>query len=299
MSKGLSSGRHLLLTALGVWIAGCSLESDLLSRTGNSAPVNDGVTISGAGTRDESDAAVFNGDASRITDIHDSSNGGNGGDGGTRRVSVDAMPGGTDSGGAFDESAGDIAGAAASDSGASGAGGEAGSTAGEGSATSPTKAPPTLWFSEYVEGSSSNKALEITAKARSALDGCKVGSYFNGKTEATVVATLSGVLEAGKVFTLCTSTLKEKLPTVCNQVGNLTFNGDDVVALSCDGRLLDVIGQIGVDPGEGWGSTVDHTLRRNCSVQSGDPLGSDPFDPNTQCQVFPTDTFDGLGIRGC
>ncbi len=213
------------------------------------------------------------------------------------------MSGGIDSGGAFEESAGDIGGATSNRGGAAGAGdARAGSSEG-GAAGSDTKEPPQLWFSEYIEGSSSNKALEITALTRSVLDGCKVGIYFNGKSEATVVASLSGVLEAGQVLTLCTSTLKEKLAAACNQVGNLTFNGDDVVALSCDGTVLDVIGQIGVDPGDAWGSdpdtTVDHTLRRRCTVPSGDPLGSDAFNPSSEWQAFPVDTFDGLGKRGC
>ena len=198
------------------------------------------------------------------------------------------------------ESAGDIGGAATSIGGAGGAGGDAGSNS---SAGTSAREPPLLWFSEYIEGSSSNKALEITTHARADLAGCKVSSYFNGKTEATVVATLSGVLEAGQVLTLCTSALKERLATICNQASNLTFNGDDAVTLSCDGQILDVIGQIGEDPGEAWGTgtltTADHTLRRNCSVPSGDALGADAFDPNTEWQVFPVDTFDGLGTRGC
>ncbi len=265
--------------------------------------------LNGAGAPDDGDAAVGYGEGSRISDINGSRD--------SRRASADGMPGGTDSGGAFDESAGDIGGAASNGGGAAGAGGEPGGTAGNssghagaggatsngGAGSSAKDPPPTLWFSEYIEGSSSNKALEIATAKRSVLDGCKVGTYFNGKTEATVVASLSGILEAGQVLTLCTSQLKEKLTATCNQVGNLTFNGDDVVALSCDGKILDVIGQIGVDPGDAWGSgtssTADHTLRRNCTVQSGDPLGTDAFNPSTQWQTFPVDTFDGLGKRGC
>jgi hypothetical protein len=160
-----------------------------------------------------------------------------------------------------------------------------------------------LFFSEYVEGSSSYKALEITAQRQSVLDDCKVGAYFNGNPEASVIATLSGTLAAGQTLTLCTSTLKDKLGAVCNQVGRLTFNGNDAVAISCDGKLLDVIGQIGVDPGTAWGTgtntTVDHTLRRTCRVTSGDSNGLDAFQPSGEWQAFPIDTFSGLGSRGC
>jgi hypothetical protein len=276
-----------------VWLAACNLDSDLPGRTASPAPVSSGVTLSGAGARDEVDAAVGYGDSSRITDIN--------GKGGQSHASADGMSGRIDhGGGAFEESAGEIGGATSHGGGAAGAGDGDGDG---GAAGSDAKEPPLLWFSEYVEGSSSNKALEISAPTRSVLDGCKVVTYFNGKSEATVVASLSGVLEAGQVLTLCTSALEEKLAAACNQVGNLTFNGDDAVALSCDGKTLDVIGTIGEDPGTAWGSdpdsTADHTLQRKCSVQSGDPLGTDAFNPSSEWQAFPVDTFDGLGKRDC
>jgi hypothetical protein len=223
-----------------------------------------------------------------------------------------ASTGGIDSGGASRASVGGIGGAVSGRGGAAGAGGEttdarnplAGSS---GAANATNSSPPALFFSEYVEGSSSNKALELAAQARIALDGCKITTYFNGRSDATVVASLTGILEAGQILTVCTSTLKEKLGSICDQVGNLTFNGNDAVAISCDSTILDVIGQIGIDPGAAWGtdpnSTVDHTLRRKCSIKSGVPI--DPraldlsFDPSEEWQAFPVDTFDGLGSRGC
>jgi predicted extracellular nuclease len=160
-----------------------------------------------------------------------------------------------------------------------------------------------LFFSEYIEGSSSNKALELSAPQTAVIDGCKVIAYFNGKSEESVIATLSGSIQAGRVLTLCTSTLKARLGSVCDQVGNLSFNGNDALAISCDAKILDVIGQVGVDPGTAWGSggvtTVDHTLRRKCSVTVGDPIGLDAFDPSLEWQAFPADTFGGLGSRGC
>jgi hypothetical protein len=306
MRRKLSLGSCLAWLAPGVWVAGCSLEADLPSRTGSAAPANTAVTVSGAGARDDADAAVGYGEGARITDIHS--------DPGNARAANDRGGGGTDSGGISNESADHTGGATSPRSGAAGAGGKGASSAnaassgdggdaGSGGATIENTEPPVLWFSEYIEGSSSNKALEITTRARANLDGCKVSTYFNGKTEATIVASLSGTLEAGQVLTLCTSSLKDKLPDACNQVGNLTFNGDDTLALSCEARVLDVIGQIGVDPGVAWGSemnsTADHTLRRHCTVQSGDALGADEFDPGLEWQALPIDTFDGLGTRGC
>jgi hypothetical protein len=280
----------------GFGLAACSLGSDVTAPNATStAPANSGATLSGAGAFGvDRDAATGSGDDSVIADL--------GGDSG--EVSARGESGGTDSGGALG-SVGGIGGATSNRGGAAGAGGNAGTSAGNGSggALAANNPPPTLFFSEYVEGSSSNKALELSALGRSVLDGCKVGAYFNGKQEASVIATLSGSLEAGQVLTLCTSTLKAQLGAVCDQVGNLTFNGNDAVAISCDGKILDVIGQIGVDPGAAWGSgtttTADHTLRRKCSVTVGDTDGLDAFDPSREWQALPADTFSGLGSRGC
>ena len=65
--------------------------------------------------------------------------------------------------------------------------------------------------------------------------------------------------------------------------------------------MLDVIGQIGSDPGTEWGagltSTADNTLRRNATVCQGDPIGTDPFDPTVEWDGFAIDTIDGLGVH--
>ena len=293
MKKRLGVRRCVLLGGLGMWLVACSLDSELPTRSGSPPPVTSGVTLSGPSAQDAGGAGY--GEPSRISNISHA-------DASTSPPTVAGPDGALDSKGALPESPGNGGGATSVnhlEGESAGAGGDAGS----GGDSSVARELPVLWFSEYVEGSSSNKALEITTPVRAVLDGCKVATYFNGKTEATNVATLSGVLEAGQVLTLCTSALKEKLAATCNQVGNLTFNGDDAIALSCDGTVLDVIGQIGSDPGEAWGSeantTADHTLRRKCSVTSGDPLGSDAFNPSTDWDALPVDTFDGLGARGC
>ena len=84
--------------------------------------------------------------------------------------------------------------------------------------------------------------------------------------------------------------------------GSGWFNGDDAVVLRKGTTILDVIGQIGVDPGNGVGrrgstSTADNTLRRKASVEAGDANGSDAFDPSVEWDGFAIDTFDGLGTH--
>jgi hypothetical protein len=159
-----------------------------------------------------------------------------------------------------------------------------------------------VFFSEYVEGSSSYKALELTAREDSTLTGCRLVTYFNGATMGTGIA-LDGALAAGSTYVLCSSALGPQLESVCTRTTNLTFNGDDVVALECGGTALDVIGQVGVDPGDAWtsaeASTLNQTLRRLCTASLGDRDGSDAFDPAAEWAALTVDTFDGLGAADC
>src|SRR5450432_1591020 len=286
MGRSFRFDHRLLIAVLGLELAACGLGSDLSAPSAPALPANGGATLSGtSGAANDAGVTEF-GDDSVIASV----------DGGYSEGSAAGTPGGIDSGGASSRSAGGIGGVTSTRGGAAGAGGmgapngRGGAAAAAGSSAMPSP-PPTIFFSEYVEGSSSNKALEIVAEQRSVLDGCKVGAYFNGQGAASVVATLNGTLEAGHVLTLCTSTLKAKLGSVCDQIGRLTFNGNDAVAISCDGKILDVLGQIGVDPGAAWGtgssSTLNHTLRRKCSVTRGDPSGLDTFDPTLEWAGFP------------
>ncbi len=155
-------------------------------------------------------------------------------------------------------------------------------------------------FSEYVEGSSYNKAVEIYNGSPDALDlsTCAVNRYSNGTSTPTAIGLDAGSLEPGDTYVLCHSSFSE--PAYCDQLsGSLSHNGNDAIELVCDGTTLDVFGQIGFDPGSAWGSgdvsTVDHTLRRKCDVIVGDAAGGDAFDPAVEWNGFPNDTLDGLG----
>ena len=79
----------------------------------------------------------------------------------------------------------------------------------------------------------------------------------------------------------------------------LSFNGDDaIVLITPSGITVDVIGRIGEDPGSYWGSTVqtrNQTLVRSGSIQRGDSDGNDAFDPATEWESFPQNTYQTLG----
>ena len=81
--------------------------------------------------------------------------------------------------------------------------------------------------------------------------------------------------------------------------GSLDFNGDDAVALFYGASAVDVIGQIGVDPGTEWGSglasTADNSLMRKCGISQGDANGANIFDPATEWDGYAINTFGYLG----
>ncbi len=168
----------------------------------------------------------------------------------------------------------------------------------------PAAAASELYISEYVEGSSNNKALEVFNDTGSAVDlaagGYNVQVYFNGGTTAGLTINLTGTVATGDVFVLAHASAAPAILAVADQTnGAGWFNGDDAIVLRRGTTVIDSIGQIGVDPGAEWGSgltsTADNTLRRNGSPDT-DP--SDAYDPAAQWTGFAVDTFDGLGQHG-
>ncbi|HYO16908.1 MAG TPA: lamin tail domain-containing protein [Thermoanaerobaculia bacterium] len=159
-----------------------------------------------------------------------------------------------------------------------------------------------LFFSEYVEGSSNNKVLEIYNPGPSAvsLSGYSVELYFNGSATVgtTIALTPAATLASGDVWVLAHSSASNSIQED-QASGSLSFNGDDAVVLKRNGTVIDSIGQVGVDPGTQWGSgvasTADNTLRRKATVCSGDSATNDAFAPSTQWDGFASDTFSGLG----
>ena len=167
-------------------------------------------------------------------------------------------------------------------------------------------APTELFFSEYIEGTSNNKALEIYNGTGAAIDlgtqGYNVQMYFNGSSSAGLTINLVGTVANGDVFVLAHSSAAAAILAQADQTnGAGWFNGDDAVVLRKGTTVIDVIGQIGFDPGTEWGSglasTADNTLRRKPAIEAGDPNGSDAFDPSVEWDGFATDTFDGLGAH--
>jgi predicted extracellular nuclease len=161
-----------------------------------------------------------------------------------------------------------------------------------------------LLISEYIEGTSNNKAIEIYNGTGAAVDlaagGYSIAMYFNGSSAAGLTVGLTGTVADGDVYVLAQSSASATILAQADQTnGSGWFNGDDAVVLSKGAVVIDSIGQVGFDPGSEWGaglvSTQDNTLRRKADVCAGDTNTGDPFEPVPQWDGFATDTFDGLG----
>lgn len=173
----------------------------------------------------------------------------------------------------------------------------------------PTCLTETLYISEYVEGASNNKVIEIANPRTTPFDlganACALKLFANGSATATNTLPLVGTIAGGDVFVACNTSVSAAVSAQCDVFngGVMGFNGDDAITLECNGAVVDSFGQTGFDPGTEWGtgltSTADNTLRKTCGITHGDPLATDVFDPAATFRGFAIDTFDGIGLATC
>jgi uncharacterized protein len=175
-----------------------------------------------------------------------------------------------------------------------------------GSVTAATTAS-NLFFSEYIEGSSNNKAIEIFngTGAPVNLKQYTVELFANGATAATNTLDLStladdkATLANGDTFVIVNTNtnVNQTLKDNADVFSTVTFyNGDDAVVLKHNGTVIDVIGVIGQDPGTVWGTdvkTIDQTLVRKSSISAGSVPTS--FDPATEWTSLGLDNFSNIG----
>ncbi len=162
-----------------------------------------------------------------------------------------------------------------------------------------------LFFSEYIEGSSNNKAIEIYNPTGASVDltAYTVKLFANGLAgTATPTSTqaLTGSLAAGGTLVLVNTLAAADFKVAGSVVSGVTnFNGDDALVLEKSGLVIDRIGQLGTDPGTEWkvgtATTLNATLRRNAAIKKGDSNAAGPFDPSLEWTVFPIDDATGLG----
>lgn len=170
-----------------------------------------------------------------------------------------------------------------------------------------------IFVSEYLEGSSSNKAIELFNGTGSSVDlsNYEIRIYTNGSASVSSTISLSGTLAQNNVYVIANPGADAAIITVADQTsGSLNFNGDDAVVLynTSTSSYADIIGNIACDPGSSWSSgshaTADKTLVRKVTVCKGvdtDPTATCPFPTLvSEWNVFNQDDFSHLGAHsGC
>jgi len=162
-----------------------------------------------------------------------------------------------------------------------------------------------LLFSEYIEGTSFNKALEIFNPTADPMDlslgNYSVRIYFNGNISPTDIFPLAGILSPSDTYVIAHPSADQAIINAADILSNITFNGDDAIMLFKGDDIIDGIGTIGLDPGSEWGTglagTQDNTLRRRPDITTGDINPYDIFNPSIEWEGFTLNTFDGIGTH--
>lgn len=147
-----------------------------------------------------------------------------------------------------------------------------------------------LFISEYVEGSSNNKALEIFNGTGADVDLSQYSlkKQTNGAGEYINEITLSGTLVNGDVYVIANSSASDAIKAKADLTENLitAFNGNDAIGLFKNGTQIDEVGVFN-QPAD-WGKDV--TLVRKSTVTSPKV----PYDAN-DWNSLATDYIDNLG----
>ncbi|MCL7763033.1 endonuclease [Polaribacter sp. Z014] len=155
-----------------------------------------------------------------------------------------------------------------------------------------------LFFSEYVEGTSNNKAVEIANLTDNSIDlsSYSIKKQSNGSGPWIDEFPLSGTLSPNDIFVVIhfqadDATLTREADLLTLQTSNfgapINFNGNDPVGLFKNGVLIDIIGVLN-ETAKNFGNM---TLRRKLTVTK----------PNTtytaaEWDQFNVGTYDGIGV---
>lgn len=168
-----------------------------------------------------------------------------------------------------------------------------------------------VFISEYIEGAGNDKCIEIYNGTGAPLDlaagGYELQIYSNGSPTVSGTIALTGVIAAGDVHVIC-NTAAAMSGSADQLSGAVNFNGNDAVALANAGGILDVVGQIGVNPGTQWAGTTctsgtqNGRLIRKPSFPCPANDGTTAFDPDTEWDCDLTTDDSDLGthvVAGC
>lgn len=169
-----------------------------------------------------------------------------------------------------------------------------------------------LIISEYVEGSSSNKYIEIYNGTGAPVDlsNYKLRLFANGASTPTNDVALSGTLAHNSTIVYKNSGAALTLPVGVTAYDNaaVNYNGDDALGLwkISTSAYVDIFGRIGNDPGSAWTgdggyTTENKTLVRKPTVYEGvttspSGTGQTAFTTlTTEWEMYANDTASNLG----
>lgn len=152
-----------------------------------------------------------------------------------------------------------------------------------------------LFFSEYVEGSSYNKAIEIVNLTGSPVDlsNYSLKKQTNGGGNWTSGLTLSGTLAHGETYVIAHNSASSGLSQQADLLttnSSLSFNGNDPVALFHNGGLVDIIGDF--NGGTNYFAS-NTTLRRKLSITEANTSYT-----TSEWDQFASNTFSDIGQYG-
>ena len=169
-----------------------------------------------------------------------------------------------------------------------------------------------LFISEVLEGASNDKAVEIYNGTSSPIDltGYTLQFFFNGNTVPFTTIALSGTVVPGDVFVVADDGANATITSVADLISSQSFfNGNDAIGLfDPGGNLVDLVGNIGCDPGSEWTGVAGGTQNNSIIRLPGSTTGVTVDPPNPPCD-FPTFTpanwtstnstsvFDSLGTH--
>nr|WP_300564813.1 GEVED domain-containing protein [Flavobacterium sp.] len=154
-----------------------------------------------------------------------------------------------------------------------------------------------LYFSEYLEGSSNNKALEIAnaTGASVSMSIYSIKKQTNGAGAWSTGLALTGTLANNGKFVIvnsaiasaCYSTATANLSTAAAE---MAYNGNDAVGLFKNGVLIDVIGTF---DGGSANFSADETMRRKTAAT----VPATTFNKTADWDIYAMDTCSGIGNK--